>query len=584
MSRSNRHSSAKLTIARWRFVLVMAVIAALLLALVWRIAGLQVMPDEARGFEFLQHQGNVRTIRSEAIPANRGVITDRNGEPLAVSTPVATLWANPKLLPEQPAELVPLAKALGMSLPQLQQRIRRYRGKEFMYLARRMAPIEAEAIIALKVPGVFQRREYKRYYPAGEVAAQVVGVTNIDDQGQEGIELAFDEHLSGVEGAKRVLKDLKGNVIKELGLIKREKPGSDLALSIDLRLQYLAYRELKKAMKDFKASAGSVVVLDVHTGEVLAMANQPSFNPNARQSSRSGALRNRAVTDRLEPGSTVKPLTMVAALESGKFHSGTEIDTNPGFLQVGRKAIYDHSNYGVLDLAGVLAKSSQVGTSKVALALEPDHVRDVFARVGLGEAVGIGFPGEANGTLPDHRRWDDVMRTNYSFGYGLNASPLQIAQAYAVLAADGVRKPVTLFKQQELPAGEQVIEPHITAQIRDMMKGVTLKGGTGTKAAVAGYQVSGKTGTVHKVGANGYDANRYMSLFAGMVPADNPRLVTVVVIDEPSGGTYYGGAVAGPVFSGVMTESLRLLRIAPQLPDQQAVASLKELKSQGGSS
>ncbi len=564
----------KLTISRWRYLLVVMVLAVLPIAGLWHIAHLQVMPDMDRGFEFLQGQGMARTLRTESIPAYRGVITDRRGEPLAVSTPVVTLWANPQLVNIDSPALKELASALSISLEELKQRLVRYAGKEFMYLARQLTPEQAEDVLKLEIPGIYGQGEYKRFYPAGEVAAQLVGFTNIDDHGQEGMELAYDEVLTGVPGAKQVLKDLKGRVIKELGLIRSEKAGENLSLSIDLRLQYTAYRELKAAVAQFKAASGSVVLLDVRTGEVLAMANQPSFNPNDRGQLNSDALRNRAVTDLVEPGSTMKPLTVLAALESGKYVPETMIDTNPGYIRVGRKTFYDHRNYGVIDLTGLLMKSSQVGTTKIALSLEPEHIREMFSRVGLGESPGTGFPGESPGSLPEHRRWRPVERANFAFGLGLSASALQIAQAYAVLANDGVRRQVTLLKTDEIPEGETVADANHVARVREMMTSVTRAGGTATRAAIPSYEVAGKTGTVHKVGKNGYEKNRYVGLFAGMVPADNPRLVAVVIINDPRGGKYFGGEVAAPVFSNVVADALRMLKIPPQLDQSDQVAQV----------
>ncbi|WP_461481578.1 peptidoglycan D,D-transpeptidase FtsI family protein [Porticoccus sp.] len=564
----------KLTISRWRYLLVVMVLAVLPIAGLWHIARLQVMPDMDRGYQFLQGQGMARTLRTESIPAYRGVITDRRGEPLAVSTPVVTLWANPQLVNLESPALKELAAALSISHEELKQRLARYAGKEFMYLARQLTPEQAEAVLKLEMPGIYGQGEYKRFYPAGEVAAQLVGFTNIDDHGQEGMELAYDELLTGVPGAKQVLKDLKGRVIKELGLLRSEKAGENLSLSIDLRLQYTAYRELKEAVAKFKAASGSVVLLDVRTGEVLAMANQPSFNPNDRGQLSSDALRNRAVTDLVEPGSTMKPLTVLAALESGKYVPETMIDTNPGYIRVGRKTFYDHRNYGVIDLTGLLMKSSQVGTTKIALSLEPEHIREMFSRVGLGESPGTGFPGESPGSLPEHRRWRAVERANFAFGLGLSASALQIAQAYAVLANDGIKKPVTLLKTDDIPQGEAVADAKQVARVREMMTSVTAAGGTATRAAIPSYAVAGKTGTVHKVGKNGYEKNRYVGLFAGMVPAGNPRLVAVVIINDPRGGKYFGGEVAAPVFSNVVADALRMLKIPPQLNHSEQVAEV----------
>ncbi|WP_339640848.1 penicillin-binding transpeptidase domain-containing protein [uncultured Porticoccus sp.] len=559
----------KLTIQRWRYMLVVMVLAILPVAGFWHIASLQVLPDVDRGYEFLQIQGQARTVRTETIPAYRGVITDRRGEPLAVSTPVVTLWANPKLMDNRAPELAELASLLSITREELQQRLVRYANKEFMYLARQVTPEQAEQVLKLEMPGVFGQPEYKRFYPAGEIAAQLVGFTNIDDRGQEGMELAYDHLLTGVPGAKQVLKDLKGRVIRDLALVRSEKPGQNLALSIDLRLQYTAYRELKAAMGKFKAVSGSVVILDVRTGEVLAMANQPSFNPNDRSQLSSDALRNRAVTDLVEPGSTMKPFTVLAALESGKYLPETLIDTNPGSIRVGRKTFYDHRNYGVIDLTTLLTKSSQVGTTKLALDLEPEHIREMFYRVGMGKSPGTGFPGESPGSLPDYRRWPSIERANFAFGHGFSATALQLAQAYAVIASDGLKKPVSLLSVDDVPVGEQVVDPELATTMRKMMTHVTQTGGTATRAAISSYDVAGKTGTVHKVGKFGYEKHRYVSMFAGMVPADNPRLVTVVVINDPRGDDYFGGAVAAPVFSEVTADALRMLKIPPSLENIQ---------------
>ncbi|PCJ91073.1 MAG: cell division protein [Porticoccaceae bacterium] len=562
----------KLTISRWRYSLLVAVLFVLPVAALWHIVGLQVLADVDRGYEFLQDQGAARTVRAESIPAYRGVITDRRGEPLAVSTPVITLWANPQVIDPSAPELAQLAKKLSMSRKDLQQRLARYANKEFMYLARQVTPEQADEVLGLEIPGVYGKGEYKRFYPAGEVTSQLVGFTNIDDFGQEGMELAFNDALTGVPGSKKVLKDLKGRVIKDLALIRSEKPGENLVLSIDLRLQYAAYRELKAAVAKHKASSGSVVMLDVRTGEVLAMANQPSFNPNDRSQLNSDALRNRAITDLVEPGSTMKPLTVLAALESGKFTPETIIDTNPGYIRVGRKTFLDHRNYGEINLTTLLMKSSQVGITKIALQLDPGHVWDMFFRMGLGQSLGTGFPGESPGSLPQHRKWKPVERANFAFGHGLSATALQMAQAYAVLASNGVKRPVSLLKIDKVPDGEQVVDAQLVAGLRKMMSSVTRTGGTGTRAAIPSYDVAGKTGTVHKVGKYGYEKNRYVAMFAGMVPADNPRLVTVVIINDPRGGKYYGGEVAAPVFSSVTEDALRILKIPPKIIDGNRVA------------
>jgi len=566
--RSGKPGAQLVGIPRWRFVVVVFCLGLLPLAALWQITRLQVLPDVDHGFRFLKKQGDARMVRTEEIPAYRGVITDRRGEPLAVSTPVVSICADPQVFQLTEANLAPLARLLDVQEQALEKRVAAYADKEFMYLSRRMTPNGAEAVLALGLPGIFKKTEYKRYYPAGEVTAQLVGFTNIDDDGQEGMELAFDNWLAGHPGARQVLKDRKRRVIKNLQLIRSEKPGKNLALSIDLRLQYSAYRELKAAISRFHAASGSVVTLDVQTGEILAMVNQPSYNPNDRRRLDTAAMRNRAVIDLIEPGSVMKPLTMVAALESGKFSPDTVINTSPGYYRVGRKTFYDHRNYGALDMTGILKKSSQVGTTKIAMELEPEAIRGVFERVGLGRSPGTGFPGEAPGLLPNKQRWRPVERATLAFGYGIAVTPLQLAQAYGVLANNGVKTPVSLLKvsseDDELAAiSESVISADIAADIREMLKAVIEKGGTGTRAAISGYEVSGKTGTSHKVGAGGYQQDRYVSLFAGMVPADAPRLVTVVVINDPRSKEYFGGLVAAPVFARVTADALRFLNIPP---------------------
>lgn len=580
--------SVKKVIPRWRYYLVMLGLASLPILVTGKIAQLQVMPNEERGVDFLQTQGDVRAIREEAIPAYRGLITDRNGEPLAVSTPVITLIANPKYMQTAAteADLVRLADAMEISLPALKARLKHYRNKSFMRLARQISPAEAERILSLRIPGVIGQQEYKRFYPAGEVTAQLVGITDIKDQGREGMELAYDSWLTGEPGSKKVMKDRAGRIIKDISLIKPASPGEALRLSIDLRVQYAAYRALKASVKKHQAKSGSVVVLDIETGEVLAMANQPSFNPNDRSVLKSGATRNRAITDQMEPGSTVKPFTLLAALESGKFAANTKIDTSPGYLKVTYKTFVDPKNYGELDLAGILTKSSQVGTTKVALELDPNTTRGLFERVGFGEPIGSGFPGEIVGELPGHRAWDPVTQATFAFGYGLSASSLQMARAYSVLANDGLRKEISLVALDEPPETVRVVEAGITQDVRQMLQEAAGASGTGKRASIDGYSVGGKTGTLHKVKAGGgYDEDRYMSVFAGLSPVDNPRLVTIVVIDEPQDGDYFGGLVAAPVFSEVTGNALRLLQVTPdQLDVNRTIASLRELQKKRGDS
>jgi cell division protein FtsI (penicillin-binding protein 3) len=580
--------SVKKVIPRWRYYLVMLGLASLPILVTGKIAQLQVMPSEERGVGFLQTQGDVRAIREEVIPAHRGLITDRNGEPLAVSTPVITLIANPKYMQTAAteADLARLAAAMDMSVAALKARLKHYRNKSFMRLARQISPADAEKILSLRIPGVSGQQEYKRFYPAGEVTAQLVGITDIKDQGREGMELAYDSWLTGEPGSKKVMKDRAGRIIKDISLVKSASPGEALRLSIDLRVQYAAYRALKASVAKHQAKSGSVVVLDVETGEVLAMANQPSFNPNDLSNLKSNATRNRAITDQMEPGSTVKPFTLLAALESGKFVSNTKVDTSPGYLRVTYKTFVDPKNYGVLDLAGILTKSSQVGTTKVALALDPDETRGLFERVGFGEPIGSGFPGEIVGELPGHRTWDPVTQATFAFGYGLSASSLQMARAYSVLANDGLRREISLVALDEPPESIRVVDAGITQDVRQMLQAAAGASGTGKRAMIDGYSVGGKTGTLHKVKAGGgYDEDRYMSVFAGLSPVDNPRLVTIVVIDEPRDGDYFGGLVAAPVFSEVTGNALRLLQVTPdQLDVNRTIASLRKLQKKRGDS
>lgn len=573
-------------IARWRFALVAVLLCLLALALVVHLARLQVLPEAERGYRFLQDQGRARTIRTEEIAAYRGSIVDRNGELLAVSTPVHSLWANPQLLREASAdELRKLAEALEMKPASLAKRLQKYSHKEFMYLRRHLSPEQAGEVRGLDLAGVYSRKEYRRFYPAGEVVAQLLGFTNIDDRGQEGLELAYDDWLSGQPGAQQVVKDLKGRTVQDLATQREARPGRDLRLSIDMRLQYLAYRELKKAVAENGAASGFMVILDTRSGDVLAMANQPSFNPNNRRGVKAAAMRNRALIDQFEPGSTVKPLTALAALESGRYRPHTPIDTSPGYIRLPGKTLVDPVNYGLIDLTKVITKSSQVGITKIALDLEPNSLRELFYRLGLGEAVGSGFPGEAAGILPSRSRWHPIERANFAFGYGLTVNAVQLVQAYNTLANAGLKRPVSLVLSGEKPEAEpeRVIESELAAQVTAMLETV-IDRGTGRRAAVEGYRVAGKTGTAHKVGSEGYIDNRYRSVFAGFIPADNPRLAAVVVIDDPSHEKYGGGEVAAPVFGSVMAGAMRLLQVPPAelTPAEQQLAA--QLNDRGSKS
>lgn len=553
-----------------RFCLVLAMLAVLLLLLVGRVLSLQII-DTERGYEFLQDQGAMRSVRTAEIPAYRGVITDRRGEPLAVSTPVISIWANPSILTGS-ERLGELATALGMEQGELEERLQRYSGKQFMYLKRHMVPVDAREVLALKIGGVRGEREYRRFYPAGEVAAQLVGFTNVDDQGIAGLELAYEDWLKGVPGKKQYIKDLHGEVVRDIGVLQPARPGKDLTLSIDLRLQYLQHRELHKAVIAAGAESGSIVTLDAHTGEVLAMVNYPGYNPNSRKSAKPATMRNRAMTDVYEPGSTMKTLTLVAALESGRFTTETMIDTSPGRIRVGPKVYPDPRNYGLISVSRIIEKSSQVGVTKIALDLGHEPIREVFARFGIGAPVATGFPGESAGSLPDRPRWYATEKVSLAFGYGITATPLQLARAYSAFANDGVQQPVSLLALEgEVGQGERVVSPQIARQVLGVLHAVTGEHGTAKKARVPGYPVGGKTGTVHKVGPGGYIDDEYVALFAGIAPLDNPRVVTVVVINGPQGEAYGGGAAAAPVFSTVTRGALRLLNVPPT--EIEAVAS-----------
>ena len=526
------------------------------IALIARAVNLQVMETD-----FLQGQGKARFLREVTLASTRGVITDRNGEPLAVSTPVDSIWVHPGQLLEYPENIKPLAALLKANAEEIERKLTQRSGKEFVWLRRRLNPDLANDIRALKIPGVNLQKEYRRFYPAGEVTSHVIGFTNIDDVGQEGLELAYDSWLAGSPGSKRVIKDRKGQTVEEVELIKESVPGSDLHLTIDKRLQYLAYRELKSTVEKHGARSGSVVVLDVNTGEVLAMVNQPSYNPNKPGHDTDG-MRNRAVTDVVEPGSVMKPIAIAAVLENGVAVPSTPVETSPGYTVISGHTIRDHNNYGLLDVTGVLTKSSNVGVTKLALQLEPEKMWDTYSRFGFGEATGTGFPGESAGVLRNHRRWRRLEQATISYGYGISATPLQIAQAYAALANGGIlRQPAFIQGSNNPPIS--AIDPVIANQVAKMLETVTTTAGTGSRARVANYRIAGKTGTSHKASASGYAAARYVSSFSGFGPASNPRLVCVVVINDPTGDEYYGGLVAAPLFSEVMTGAMRILNIPP---------------------
>ena len=568
----SRQKIPMLNARRIMLLIMFMVIVGLLLS---RVVYLQVFNKD-----FLQDQGSARHLRTVTVNAHRGMIMDRNGEALAISTPVESIWVNPSMLINERQALPRLTRLLGLDLEQTERMLATRMNREFVYLKRHVTPDIANKVLALQAEGVFSQREYRRYYPAGEVTSHVIGFTNIDDQGQEGIELAYQDWLTGTPGKKRVIKDRLGRVIEDVESIHTSSPGKSLTLSIDRRIQYLAYRELKAAVKLNKARSGSAVMLDVQTGEILAAVNQPSYNPNNRKNIRVSQFRNRALTDVFEPGSTIKPFTIAMALESKKYHSKTVIDTTPGSLKVGRNTIRDTKNYGKLDVTHVITKSSNVGASKIALSLEPERMWKMFNSLGFGSVTSSGFPGESAGLLSHFARWHQIEQATLSFGYGLSVTPLQLAHAYSILAADGVSRPVSFLKQERPVVGQQVISAKVSAQVREIMKTVISSEGTGMQASVQGYQVAGKTGTIHKTSSGGYSTDRYISVFAGMAPASHPRLVLVVMVDDPAGELYYGGQVAAPVFSRVMAGALRLMNIAPDnLPVLQTTLSLEKERS-----
>ena len=530
---------------RWRSTALLVVFIMAGSILEGRVLYLQILEKD-----FLAAQGDDRHVRTVQISAHRGPITDRYGETLAVSTPVDSIWAAPQELKPALERLDELAEVLELDADWLARRITSNLDREFVYLRRHMRPDHAARALQLGLPGIRTLREYHRYYPTGEVAGHLIGFTDIDDRGQEGLELAYDHWLSGDTGAKRVLQDRLGRVIEDIDLISAAQPGRTLKTSIDLRIQYLAYRELKRAVVDSKALSGSVVVLDATNGEVLAMVNQPAYNPNDRAQLDVARYRNRAVTDIFEPGSSFKPFVMAAALESGRYEPRSIIDTSPGILRVGGKILTrDNDNLGKIDLATILAKSSNVGA--------------VLSSFGIGRLTNSGFPGESAGVLNDPRHWQPVGQATLAYGYGLSVTALQLAQAYGVIAADGMRWPISMLAQDLPMAGERVVSVDTAHALRAMLETVVSPVGTGQLASIANFRVAGKTGTAKKFGVGGYSDGRYFAVFAGLAPVSAPRLVAVVVIDEPQGEDYSGGEIAAPVFARILSGAMRLLAIPP---------------------
>ena len=546
---------------RWRAYLLIGVLMASALGLVWRAINLQLVDHG-----FLAREGDARFSRVLDIAAHRGTITDRYGEPLAVSTPVDSLWVNPRELALATDQIPRLAAALKLDRQELARRVTSNLDREFLYLARHRQPAEAAQIKALGIPGVYSSREYRRYYPGSEVTGHLLGFTNVDDAGQEGLELAFEHWLAGEAGAKRVIQDRYGRIVQNVESIRPARPGRDLVLSIDLRIQYLAYRELKAAIRDQHARAGSAVVLDVASGEVLAMVNQPAYNPNDREQIQASTYRNRAATDIFEPGSSIKPFFVAAGLASGKYDNHSIIDTSPGFFKVGAKIFEDEHNLGAIDITTVLAKSSNVGMAHIALTLPPRHIWSTLTALGFGQVSTSGYPGESAGLLPPYSQWRPIGIVTMSHGYGLSVTPLQLAHAYAILGGFGIARAVSFLRVEATPLGERSLGPEVCRELVGMLESVVTAEGTGKLAAIPGYRVSGKTGTAWKATAGGYSTDRYMAVFGGVSPASEPRLAAVVVIDEPGAGLHMGGQVAAPVFSRVVGGALRLLAVAPDQP------------------
>ncbi len=521
--------------------------------------------------EFLQQKGDARYSRTLTLQAHRGKITDRNGELLAISSPVESVWASPPDVKASKTQKEKLAKLLGLKNKDVDKKLANLQ-REFVYLKRRVSPNLAAKVMSLEIPGVFLQREYKRFYPAGDVTAHIVGFTDINDIGQEGFELAQNSHLSGKAGSRKVIKDRQGRIVEDLEDVKVPQDGHDLVLSIDRRIQYLAFRELAKAVEKHKAKAGAAIVLDAKTGEVLAMVNLPTYNPN-NPVNIMGKTRNRAITDVFEPGSTLKPMTVAASMEFGDFKPDTKIQTAPGYMTIGTATIHDAHPHGVLTVSEVIQKSSNVGSAKMALSLKREALWSTFNQFGFGSRANIGFPGEASGRLRPYKTWRPIEQATMSYGHGISLTLLQLARAYTVFANEGELKTISLLKLNEPTVGHQVFSAQVANDMKAMLELAVLPGGTALRAQVAGYRVGGKTGTAHKLGPAGYEKDKYVGSFVGMAPASNPRLIMAVMIDEPTNGEYYGGTVAAPVFSAVMADALRMLAVPQDSPNNNVVIS-----------
>ena len=562
--RQQQQQLKALSLPEWRRrLLLIAVLFGFVLLLVKSVY-LQSMNKD-----FLQKKGGDRYIRTLELQADRGKIKDRNGEILAGSSPVASVWVNPSVVQMSEKQKKALAELLDMRVAVIDQKISN-KQKEFVYIRRRIAPDLAEKVKKLNIAGIALERDYKRFYPAGDVVSHVVGFTGVDGNGKEGFELVRNDELAGLAGQRRVIKDRSGQIVEELEVVRQPSDGNELVLSIDRRIQYLVFRELSKSIEYYKAKAGSAVVLDAKTGEVLAMVNLPTYNPN-NPTNIKGKTRNRALTDVFEPGSTMKPITAAAALQFGGYVAETKVDTAPGYMKIGPATIHDTHAYAELTVSEVVKKSSNVGSAKIALSLDKKKLWTVFNQLGFGEKTDIGFPGEVRGKVRDYETWRPIEQATMSYGHGISVTLLQLARAYTVFANNGELKPVSLIKLDEAPEGQSVFSAAVANSVKDMLELVVQDGGTGTKAQVTGYRVAGKTGTVHKLGANGYERDKYVGSFVGLAPASNPRLIMAVMVDEPTNGQYFGGTIAAPIFSSVMSEVLRLLAIPQDAPNANVI-------------
>lgn len=546
----------------WRFYVVIFLILFIVAGLITRLVHLSILHQS-----FLKNQGDIRTVRLVTQPSFRGMITDRDGYPFAVSTATYSIWVNPQEFMIKDSYVKTLSDLLNIPKKQLVKDIHKHKNKkrEFFYLKRGVTSELVQEIKKANLLGVYSQQTYKRFYPEGEITSHIIGFTDIDDRGQEGLELAYNNWLTGSPGKKMVVKDRLGRVISEVQQLQKQDPGHDLTLSINRRIQYVAYRALLEGVKNNLATSGSVVVLDVKTGEILAMVNQPTFNPNDRSHALADTFRNRAVTDVFEPGSTIKAFSVASALDSGVYQSNSIIDTSPGWIRIGNNIVKDEHRKGPMTLEQILQISSNVGVTKMILSIPPNQLWSLLHRVGFGDETGINFPGERTGFLIKQDRWRPFTLATLAFGYGLSVTPLQLAEAYSVIANQGIKVPLSLLKVTEPPQGQRVMDPKVAKEMLTLLESVVAKGGTGELAHISGYRVAGKTGTAIKVGDHGYQKHHYTSSFVGIAPASNPRLVVAVVIHDPSGKEYYGGIVSGPIFKKIMEESLRILTIPPDV-------------------